>query len=93
MLELTAIILAKNEKGDLQGCLESLQGVANEVFVIDSGSTDGTFEIARRYGAQVVYHEFANHADQFNWALENIDSRGDWILRIDADERLTRERS
>jgi len=88
-LSLAAVILTKNEERDLPACLESLQGLASEVFVIDSRSTDRTVEIARGHGARVIYHEFVNQADQFNWALKNIRTRADWILRIDADERVS----
>jgi glycosyltransferase involved in cell wall biosynthesis len=86
-----AIILTKNEERDLPACLESLAGVVSEVFVIDCGSTDGTVEIAKSHGARVLLHPFLNHAKQFNWALDNIQSGAEWILRIDADERLSEE--
>jgi len=86
-----AIILTKNEELCLPACLESLAGVASEVFVIDSLSTDRTVEIAQRYGARVLVHPFVNQAKQFNWALDNIQSGAEWILRIDADERFHAE--
>jgi glycosyltransferase involved in cell wall biosynthesis len=86
-----AIILTKNEELRLPACLESLAGVVSEVFVVDSGSTDRTLEIARDYRAHVLTHSFINYATQFNWALSNIDTRADWMLRIDADERLSEE--
>jgi glycosyltransferase involved in cell wall biosynthesis len=88
---LAAIILTKNEELRLPACLESLAGIAPEVFVIDSLSTDRTVEIAQRYGARVLVHPFVNQADQFNWALANIQTKADWILRMDADERLSQE--
>jgi glycosyltransferase involved in cell wall biosynthesis len=86
-----AIILTKNEEQDLPACLESLAGAATEVFVVDSGSTDRTLEIAKGHGARVLTHPFLNQAAQFNWALDNIQSGAEWILRIDADERLSEE--
>jgi glycosyltransferase involved in cell wall biosynthesis len=88
---LAAIILTKNEELRLPTCLESLAGIVSEVFVIDSLSTDRTVEIARRYGARVLLHPFVNQANQFNWALANLDTNAGWILRIDADERLSQE--
>jgi glycosyltransferase involved in cell wall biosynthesis len=88
---IAAIILTKNEEQDLPACLESLQGLAGDVFVIDSGSTDRTAAVALGHGAQVLSHAFVNYASQFNWALENIPSNADWILRIDADERVSPE--
>ncbi len=85
---IAAIILTKNEERDLPDCLQSLRSVNAEVFVIDSGSTDGTEEIARKYGATVLAHPFENYAKQFNWALDHISTDAEWVLRIDADERL-----
>jgi glycosyltransferase involved in cell wall biosynthesis len=91
MPTLAAVILTKNEERDLPACLESLKGVASEIFVVDSGSTDRTLEIANRHGARVLTHPVLNQAAQFNWALDNIQSAAEWILRIDADERLSEE--
>ena len=88
---LAAIILTKNEELRLPACLESLAGIASEVFVIDSLSTDRTVAVAQRYGARVLVRPFVNQANQFNWALANIQTKADWILRIDADERLSPE--
>jgi glycosyltransferase involved in cell wall biosynthesis len=88
---IAAIVLTKDEERDLPECLESLKGVAWEVVVVDSGSKDGTVAIAKRYGARVVHHEFVTYAAQFNWALENLQTEAAWVLRIDADERLSEE--
>jgi glycosyltransferase involved in cell wall biosynthesis len=85
---IAAIILTKNEERDLPDCLHSLQGVATEVYVVDSGSTDATHQIVQNLGATLLIHPFESHAQQFNWALDNVVTRADWILRIDADERL-----
>lgn len=85
---LAAIILTKDEENDLPGCLASLRGVADEVYVIDSGSRDRTVEIAKVLGAVVLRHPFENYARQFNWAIENIPTEAEWVMRIDADERL-----
>ena len=86
--KLTAIILTRDEERDLPGCLESVAPVATSMYVVDSWSTDRTVEIARQFGANVLVHEFENQAAQFNWALQQIDA-ADWVLRIDADERLS----
>jgi glycosyltransferase involved in cell wall biosynthesis len=91
MPSLAAIILTMNEERDLPACLQSLRDVASEIFVVDCGSTDRTLEIANRHGAQVLTHPFLNQAAQFNWALDNIQSGAEWILRIDADERLSED--
>ena len=90
-LSLAAIILTKNEERDLPACLDSLIGIAAELYVVDSGSTDRTIAIAEERGARVLAHAFHNYATQFNWALSNIGSSCDWVVRIDADERLSDE--
>ena len=88
--KISAIILAYNERLHIQRCVENVRRVAQEVFVVDCHSTDGTQEIARACGAVVVEHDWpGNQADQLNWALENLPITGDWVLRLDADEYLT----
>jgi len=88
---LSVIILTYNEEVNLPACLESLKGLDCEIFVVDSGSTDRTVEIARSYGAHVVEHPFETQARQLNWALQHLPLKGEWVLRLDADERLTPE--
>jgi len=88
---LSVIILTYNEELNLPACLESLKGLDCEIFVVDSGSTDRTVGIARSYGAHVVEHRYETYARQVNWALEHLPLGGEWILRMDADERLTPE--
>ncbi len=88
-LSLSVVILTYNEEVNLPACLESVEGLDCEVFVIDSGSTDRTAEIARDAGAEVIFHEFETQAQQLNWALEHLSLKGEWVLRLDADERLT----
>lgn len=90
-LSLSVIVLTYNEEGNLPSCLESLRGLGCEVFVIDSGSTDRTVAIARAAGAEVVTHEFETQARQLNWALDSLSLQGEWVLRLDADERVTPE--
>lgn len=63
-----------------------LRPIAAEVFVIDSGSTDGTIEIAHRLGAVVLHNRWVNYAQQFQWALDNVPNSADWVMRLDADE-------
>lgn len=88
---ITAIILTFNEELNLDKCLKSIKGLVSEIVVIDSGSTDKTKEIAESFGAKFVVHAFNNQAEQFNWALANTNPKGDWILRLDADEELLPE--
>lgn len=90
-MKLIIIIMTFNEEIHLKRCIESLQNLKAEILVVDSFSTDRTIEIARNSGAQILQHQFLNHANQFNWALEQLNSNFDWVLRIDADEVLTTE--
>lgn len=89
--DLTAVVLTYNEELHVSACLKSIGQLGCEVFVVDSGSTDRTVEIAEAAGAQVVHHPFQSHAHQLNWALDHLPVKGRWVLRLDADERLTPE--
>lgn len=91
MIDVTVVILTKNEEVNLPDCLKSLEGFAKRALVVDSGSTDATLEIARNWGADVLEHPFENYARQFNWALDNGNITTKWTFRLDADERLTPE--
>lgn len=90
-MNLSVIVLTYNEESNLPGCLESLKGLECEIFVVDSGSTDRTVEMARMAGAKVVTHPFEDYAAQRNWAQQNLPIRTEWVLHLDADERLTAE--
>ena len=93
MVDIAVIILTKNEKLHMGRCLERLQALeATRVIVVDCFSTDGTQQIARECGAEVVEHIWpGNQAAQFNWALDNLPLANQWILRLDADEYLLPE--
>ena len=88
---ISAIILTYNEELNLEKCLKSVAGLASEVFIVDSYSKDKTLEIAKKYSCKIVKHPFENQAKQFNWALDNLKIKTEWILRLDADEYLTDE--
>ena len=88
---ISVIILTYNEEINIENCLKSITDWANEIFIVDSYSTDKTLEIAKKYRAKIIKHPFENQAKQFNWALENLDIKSEWILRLDADEYLTQE--
>lgn len=80
------VILTYNEEKHIARALNSVSGLATEVFVIDSGSTDRTVMLAEQWGATVLHHAFVNQAKQFQWALDNAPIRADWVMRLDADE-------
>ncbi len=84
---LSVLILTRNEEANLSECLESVSWAA-ETFVVDSISTDRTVEIARRQDAKVHSHAFEGYARQREWALKNLPFAHEWILMLDADERV-----
>jgi glycosyltransferase involved in cell wall biosynthesis len=90
-IPLSAIILTYNEEANIAECLESLRGLANEVFVVDSYSTDKTLEIARKYSEKIYQHPFVDYGKQRNWAQKNLPILNEWVLHLDADERVSPE--
>jgi glycosyltransferase involved in cell wall biosynthesis len=87
---LSIIILTHNEADSLPRCLESIANFG-ELIVVDSGSNDGTPQIAKNAGARVYGHAFEGFGRQRNWALENCDLKSEWVLFLDADEVATPE--
>lgn len=85
-MTITAIILTYNEALHIERAIRSIQAFTDQICVVDSGSNDGTTEIAQRLGAEIHTHAFVNQAKQFQWALDTLTIRGDWVLRLDADE-------
>lgn len=85
---IAAIILTKNEEKHIARCIKSLEGVCDEIWVIDSFSTDRTCEIAEELGARVRQHPWKNYATQFNYAVYQCPIQAEWLWRIDADEFL-----
>ncbi|MCK1294839.1 glycosyltransferase family 2 protein [Bradyrhizobium sp. 30] len=86
MVDLAVVILAFNEEMHIGRAIESVHPFANEIFVIDSYSTDRTTEIAEAAGAIVLRNRFVNQSKQFEWALANAPMSSTWIMRLDADE-------
>jgi glycosyltransferase involved in cell wall biosynthesis len=87
----SVIILTFNSGASLPATLASIQGLTDDVHVVDSGSTDRTVEIATAAGASVAHHAFENYGAQRNWSIDNLATRYKWQLHLDADERLTPE--
>ncbi len=88
-MTLSVIVLTRNEERHIRDCLASARTLADELFVLDSQSQDGTAAIARQMGARVETRPFENYPNQRNAAIEM--ARGDWLFFLDADERVTPE--
>ena len=89
MVKLSAVIITFNEERNISRCLDSLQGVVDEMVVVDSFSTDKTKSIALSKGARVIEHPFEGHIEQKNWAIAQASYPH--ILSLDADEALSDE--
>lgn len=90
-MSLTAIILTFNEELHLQRCIDSLKSVCSDIFIIDSFSNDNTKGIAELNEVHFYQKKWTNHSEQFNWGLDNLPLKTDWIIRLDADEYLTND--
>jgi glycosyltransferase involved in cell wall biosynthesis len=87
---LTVLIPCKNERLNIKDCVESVRGIADEILIADSGSTDGTLNIVRGLGGcRVIERQYVNSANFKNWAIPQ--ATHEWVLVVDADERVSRE--
>ncbi|KAB0241089.1 glycosyltransferase family 2 protein [Microcystis aeruginosa EAWAG127a] len=90
-IPVSVLIPAKDEESNLPACLESVAR-ADEVFVVDSQSSDHSLEISTNYGANVVQFYFNGRwPKKKNWSLDNLPFRNEWVLIVDCDERITPE--
>ena len=86
---LSVIIITMNEEERIETCLKSVAGIADEIIVLDSGSTDKTVEIIKKYTDQVFVTDWPGYGPQKQRVLEK--ASGSWVLSIDADESLSPE--
>jgi len=94
MVPVSVLIITYNEEANIARALDSVVGWAREAFVIDSHSTDRTVAICEEHRdrrVRVWQHPFENYAAQRNWALDHLPWSGDWVLVLDADERVSAE--
>ena len=100
MVDLTVVILTKNEEENLEKCIVSFRGIAKRFVIVDSFSTDKTEELCknldktlRSKNSQLDFYQnkWVDYATQFNWALTHTDITTEWSMRMDADEELTKE--
>ncbi|MDX6500290.1 MAG: hypothetical protein QOG23_3550 [Blastocatellia bacterium] len=93
MIPVTLIVTTRNEESNIEKCLVSAQGLLDQIFVIDSESEDGTVQIAERY-AEVVNLPY-DHSKIipwiYQWGLENLHIRNEWVMILEADQEITSE--
>src|SRR5713226_6546306 len=87
MNRISFCIITLNEEHNLPRALASLHGVADEIVVVDSGSSDGTEEAAKKFGVRFAFRTWTNYAEQKNAAIEYASNQ--WIFSMDADEELS----
>jgi len=90
-VKISACLITLNEERDLPRCLASVAPLVDEIVVVDSGSTDATAEIARKFGARVIHQHWLGYVGQKNFALAQ--AAHPWVLSIDADEEISPELS
>lgn len=83
---ISIIILTYEDECQIANCIESVKEMTDDIIIVDSFSKDATLDICRYFGARIHQNPFVNQAVQFNWALDNLDIKYDWILRLDSDE-------
>ena len=92
MLDLTILIITKNEEKNIEKCINSILKIAKRIVIVDSGSTDKTKEICIKYSkVNFYYNDWINHSHQINWALKNTNISTKWVFRLDADEEITKK--
>jgi glycosyltransferase involved in cell wall biosynthesis len=89
MTRISAVIITMNEESLIENCLRSVDGIADEIIVVDSFSTDSTEAICQKYNVRFFQHEFTGFMDQKNYAVSLASNR--YILSLDADEVLSSE--
>ena len=89
MQQITGIIITLNEANNIESCIESLRQVCSEIIVVDSNSQDQTVALAEAAGARVFRQPYLGDGPQKNFGLQFASH--DWVLSLDADERLTPE--
>ena len=88
--DITAVVLTYNEEKHIERCILSMNKFVNRIINIDSLSTDNTLNIIKKYNIETLQNKFVNQSKQLNRGLNNSNIKTEWILRIDADEILTK---
>ena len=90
-LPITAIILTYNEERNIEDGLKSIVDFIDEIWIVDSYSTDSTLDLVKKYTSNIVQHPFGNYSLQRNWAFNNLEIKNEWLLVMDSDHRMTPE--
>jgi glycosyltransferase involved in cell wall biosynthesis len=91
MKDISVLILTYNEELHIKRCIESLLLITNNIFIVDSFSTDATVEISKSLGAKVYKNKWTNYAKQYQWGLDNCPIETEWVMRMDSDEFILPE--
>ncbi len=89
MTDISVQIITFNEEKNIEKCIQSILPLTDKIYILDSGSTDSTVDICKKYNVETRYRKWTYHADQVNWGLDNFTFKTSWIMRVDADEELT----
>ncbi len=89
--DLSVIILTYNEEKNIEACLKSIYEWVEDIYIVDSYSSDKTIEIVNKYTNKVYQHKFESYPMQRNWALRNIAFKTKWVMFLDADELVSSE--
>lgn len=91
MSSITAVLITLNEEHSIRGVLDNLRTVVDDIVIVDSFSSDDTVKIAKTYAARVFYRKFEGFGDQWNFAINETGIKTRWTMKIDPDERLSKE--
>jgi glycosyltransferase involved in cell wall biosynthesis len=89
--DISVLILTFNEEPHIERCIKSLQPFTEDIFIVDSYSTDKTVVIAESLGAKVYQNKWVNYAVQYQWGLDNCPIETKWVMRMDSDEYILPE--
>ena len=91
LVNVSVVVLTHMEEANIASCLRSVAGWADDIHVVDSGSSDRTLEIAEQFAHHVHRHAYVDHTTQIQYVLNEVPLRHDWLLLLDADHVVTRE--
>ena len=88
---IAVVLITLNEGHNLQSFIDNISEWASEIFIVDSYSKDDTVDIALKNNVHIVQHKFLGFGEQWNFALENLPIKSEWVMKLDPDERMTVE--